>query len=153
MPSLRDTCGTLGEVLDDPPQQQRSNKPRSAVVIAGHPRPHGRAGQGWDVESFPWFRADDATSAPSAEIVHVSTVAARAPTASLRDGASATLAPTAPTSNTARTRGTRGSADPSARLPSHGTGTERRSRVASVCVLFALVTGDSRSAAWILRKD
>jgi hypothetical protein len=39
-------------------------------------------------------------------MIHVSTVAARAPTASLRDGASATLAPTAPTSNAARTRGT-----------------------------------------------
>src|SRR5215218_11152500 len=74
-------------------------------------------------------------------MIHVSTAAARAPAASLRDGASATLAPTAPTSNAARTRGAGGSAGPSARLPSHGTGAERLRRMPSESLLFALVTG------------
>ncbi len=85
-------------------------------------------------------------------MIHVSTAAARAPTASLRDGASATLAPTAPTSNAARTRGTGGGAGPSTRLPSHGTGTERLCRVPSDSLLFALVAGRFALAVKILRK-
>jgi hypothetical protein len=90
---------------------------------------------------------------PRPRMIHVSTVAARAPTASLRDGASATLAPTAPTSNAARTRRTGGVRVRARDCPA--TGPVRNGApgwpLCACCSPWS--RADSRPAVWILRKD
>jgi hypothetical protein len=91
--------------------------------------------------------------APSAENAPRLHGRRRAPTASLRDGASATLAPTAPTSNAARTRGT-GEVRVRARdCPATGPVRNGAPGCPPSPCCSPRSRADSRSAVWILRKD
>jgi hypothetical protein len=86
-------------------------------------------------------------------MIHVSTAAARAPAASLRGGASATLAPTAPTSKAARTRGQGKCGSERETCPATGPVRNGFPWCPPCPCCSARSRADSRSAVRILRKD